>query len=128
MYILMVTPPALALRLGGYLEHRGHVVDYAATAAFGVLLAGSRRFDAIVLSDRLWDMDGAQVCRSLRRTGRSDVPPLILLELGPGDPATFAEGEADIHMVGAHAFGAIHDQLMALGREAGDAVAGVHPM
>lgn len=123
MQILMVTPPALAMRLGEYLERRGHAVDYAATGTFGLLLAGARRFDAIVVVDRLWDMEGGQICRSLRRVWRSDASPLILLELKPGVPPSLGKGEADVHMVGEHSFEAIHAQVMAMGRAARDTAA-----
>jgi DNA-binding response OmpR family regulator len=61
-----------------YLEESGFSVDYADTGAAGINLANQNSYDAVVLDLMLPDMDGIEVCKSLRGEGRLMAPVLML--------------------------------------------------
>ncbi|MFN8176816.1 MAG: response regulator transcription factor [bacterium] len=78
MRILVVEDdPDLAANLGDFLELRGHSVDFAASGRHGEELATTQTFDAIVLDRLLPGLDGASVCRTLRKQG--DATPILML-------------------------------------------------
>lgn len=60
-----------------YLEAAGHVVDCAQNGPGGLHLALTGSYDLIVLDIMLPGMDGYQVCRSLRDSGKHT--PIIML-------------------------------------------------
>ena len=69
--------PKMASLLRRGLTEEGYAVDVVANGIDAVWLASEETFDAIVLDVVLPDIDGFEVCRRLRRTGRW--APLIML-------------------------------------------------
>lgn len=124
MRILIVEDdPDLAANLVDFLELRGHSVDFAATAREGMQLAGSQRFDAIVLDRLLPEMDGADLCRSLRASGHG-TPILMLTALDTVEQRVegLAAG-ADDYLVKPFALDELLARLDALHRRASRRVA-----
>jgi len=117
--------PDLAANLGDFLELRGHSVDFAATAHEGMQLAGSERFDAIVLDRLLPGTDGADLCRSLRASGHG-TPILMLTALDKVEQRVegLAAG-ADDYLVKPFAMDELLARLDALHRRASRRVAPV---
>ncbi|HEC16722.1 MAG TPA: response regulator transcription factor [Sedimenticola sp.] len=78
MHILVIEDnPDLVANLYDFFEARGHVVDAAYNGTSGLDFAGRNAYDAIVLDLMLPNVDGLDVCRSLREGGNS-VPVLML--------------------------------------------------
>ena len=79
MHLLLVEDDRrLAASLGRLLRHDQHVVDVASTGSDAIDLAlDGSGVEAVVLDVRLPDMDGFEVCRSIRAAG-SAVPVLML--------------------------------------------------
>ena len=69
--------PKMASLLRRGLTEEGYAVDVVSNGVDAVWLASEETFDAIVLDVVLPDIDGFEVCRRLRRTGRW--APLIML-------------------------------------------------
>jgi DNA-binding response OmpR family regulator len=81
--ILLVEDDArLATMVADYLGEAGFRASRAATGAAALRLAAVESFDAVVLDLMLPDVDGLDLCRSLR--SRSDIP--ILMLTARGDP------------------------------------------
>jgi DNA-binding response OmpR family regulator len=79
--ILMIEDDArLAEMVGDYLGKSGFRVTVCGTATEGVARLASESFDALVLDLMLPDMDGLEVCRSVR--AGSDLPILMLTARG----------------------------------------------
>ncbi|MBK8016610.1 MAG: response regulator transcription factor [Betaproteobacteria bacterium] len=74
---------ALAAMVAEYLGTAGYAVTHASTGAEGLRQAAAGTFDLVILDVMLPDIDGFDVCRSLR--SRSQVPVLMLT--ARGDPA-----------------------------------------
>ena len=74
---------ALAAMVAEYLGTAGYAVTRASTGAEGLRQAAAGAFDLVILDVMLPDIDGFDVCRSLR--SRSQVPVLMLT--ARGDPA-----------------------------------------
>ncbi len=68
----------LAANIGDYLEHRGHVVDFAMDGLTGLHLAVTQPFDIIILDIMLPGMDGNTLCRRLRKDTQISTPILML--------------------------------------------------
>ena len=78
MYILVIEDnPDLVANLYDFLEAREHVVDAAYNGTSGLDFANRNSYDAIVLDLMLPNMNGLDVCRSLRESGNR-VPILLL--------------------------------------------------
>jgi len=78
MRILLVEDqPKLVRLLQKGLREEGVTADVAATGLDGVWLAAERPYDVVVLDLMLPDVDGLEVCRRIRATGKT-VPVLIL--------------------------------------------------
>jgi DNA-binding response OmpR family regulator len=78
--LLIEDDPRLAAMVSEYLGEAGYRVSHAGDAAKGLAMHGRETFDAIVLDLMLPDMDGLEVCRTVR--GRSDTPILMLTARG----------------------------------------------
>ena len=76
--LLVEDHPELAGTVGDYLEAKGYLVDFAADGLMAMQLAGSARFDAIILDVMLPGLDGIQVCRRLRKENHLTTPILML--------------------------------------------------
>ena len=90
----------LALGLKFNFELEGYDVDVAATAREGQrLLAQASAYDAIVLDVMLPDLDGFEVCRTLRQAG--DYTPVVMLtaRAAPEDRVEGLEAGADDYLV-----------------------------
>ena len=68
----------LARNIGDFLEHNGHLVDFASDGVVGLHLAVTEEYDAIVLDLTLPGIDGLAVCRRVREDAGSQVPILML--------------------------------------------------
>ncbi|WP_415033422.1 response regulator transcription factor [Azonexus sp.] len=78
MRLLIIEDNAdILANIADYLEAAGHVVDCAHNGPGGLHLALTGSYDLIVLDIMLPGMDGYQVCRSLRDSGKHT--PIIML-------------------------------------------------
>ena len=68
---------ALVANLFEYFEALGHIMDAAPDGPTGLHLASSNNYDVILLDLMLPGMDGVEVCRRLRQTGRNT--PILML-------------------------------------------------
>ncbi len=69
----------IVANLHDFLVPRGYVLDTARTAASGLLLAATERFDAIVIDVMLpGGMDGFALCSKIRKELRQTTPVLML--------------------------------------------------
>jgi two-component system OmpR family response regulator len=85
MRILLVEDdPHTAAFIAKGLKEDGHAVDQADNGRDGLFLAGTERYDAIVLDRMLPQVDGMAVLRTLRGTGNR-TPVLLLTALGEVD-------------------------------------------
>lgn len=82
-HILLIEDDArLAEMVKDYLGQSGFVVTIAETGTEGLVKQGAGRFDAVLLDLMLPDMDGLEVCRTIR--AKDNVP--ILMLTAKGDP------------------------------------------
>ncbi len=78
MYILVIEDnPDLVANLYDFFETKKHIVDAAYTGTSGLDFANHNSYDAIVLDVMLPNMDGLDLCQSLRKAGNR-VPILML--------------------------------------------------
>jgi two-component system, OmpR family, phosphate regulon response regulator OmpR len=70
----------LADMLAVYLKTRGFEVSHRATGHAGIAAARSGKFDAVILDVMMPDIDGFEVCRTLR--AHSQIPILMLTARG----------------------------------------------
>jgi DNA-binding response OmpR family regulator len=68
----------LAETVGDFLEAKGFTVDFAHDGQLAMHLAGSERFDAIILDIMLPGIDGIEVCTRLRKDLQLTTPILML--------------------------------------------------
>jgi two-component system OmpR family response regulator len=105
---------AALLRRG--LGEGGLTVDIAAEGERAVEMAGSSRYDAVVLDVMLPGIDGFETCRRLRREGVW-APVLMLTARGAiEDRVVGLDGGADDYMVKPFAFSELLARLRALAR------------
>jgi DNA-binding response OmpR family regulator len=108
--------PAIATHLARGLEDEGHLVHKAANAAEGQWLAVNETFDAIILDIMLPDLDGVQLCGTLRKHGVR-TPILMLTALGAtNDKIRALDAGADEHVVKPVHLGELGARLRALQR------------
>ncbi len=104
----------------GYLEQRGHVVDYAADGLGGLHLAVTESFDAIVLDLMLPGLDGIEICRKLREEAGIKTPVLMLTARDTlEDKVAGLDAGADDYLVKPFEIEELDARLRALLRRAG---------
>ncbi len=117
MYVLVVEDERrLAQLVRRVLEEEGHTVDTAHDGEEGLAMGVDGSHDVIVLDVLLPEMNGIEVCRSLRRK-RVDTPVLLLTALdGVGDRVRGLDAGADDYLTKPFAFQELLARLRALGR------------
>jgi DNA-binding response OmpR family regulator len=117
MYVLVVEDERrLAQLVRRVLEEEGHTVDVAHDGEEGLQMALEGTHDVIVLDIMLPEMDGIEVCRSLRRN-RVDTPVLLLTALdGVDDRVRGLDAGADDYLPKPFAFQELMARLRALSR------------
>lgn len=87
--ILIVEDSALqALKTKSALESNGCRVDWADTGYQGLDLAQHKHFDLIVLDIELPDINGFEICRTLKTNPKlADIPVIMLTTLDRADDA-----------------------------------------
>jgi len=117
MYVLMVEDERrLAQVVRRVLEEEGHTVDTAHDGEEGLAMALEGSHDVIVLDIMLPEIDGIEVCRSLRRN-RVDTPVLLLTALDSVDDRVRGlDAGADDYLPKPFAFQELLARLRALGR------------
>ncbi|MEM7305425.1 MAG: response regulator transcription factor [Planctomycetota bacterium] len=79
MRLLLIEDDAdLSATVAEYLEAKGHTAELAYDGLTGLHLASRDGFDVVVLDLGLPGLDGLELCRSVRRSARRDVPILML--------------------------------------------------
>ena len=90
----------IAENIGDFLEAAGYVPDFAANGAVGLQLAGANTYDVIILDLKLPDIDGIDVCKTLRRNADIYTPVLMLTARDTlNDKLTGFEAGADDYLV-----------------------------
>jgi two-component system OmpR family response regulator len=98
------------------LGESGHVVDHAANGRDGLFMAGSERYDVLIVDRMLPGRDGLSVIEVLRATG-DDTPALVLSALGSVDDRVKGlRSGADDYLTKPYAFAELLARLEALGR------------
>src|SRR2546428_9355566 len=117
MYVLLVEDERrLSQLVRRVLEEEGHTVDTAYDGEEGLAMAMEGSHDVIVLDVLLPEMDGIEVCRSLRRN-RVDTPVLLLTALDSvQDRVRGLDAGADDYLPKPFAFQELLARLRALGR------------
>ena len=106
----------IAANIWDFLEFRGFVMDHAADGATGLRMAMEGGYDVVVLDLGLPKLDGLDLCRKLRESGR-DTPVLMLTARDTlEDKLTgFAQG-ADDYLVKPFAMKELEARIRALYR------------
>jgi DNA-binding response OmpR family regulator len=117
MYVLVVEDERrLAQLVRRVLEEEGHTVDVAHDGEEGLQMALEGTHDVVVLDIMLPEMDGIEVCKSLRRN-RVDTPVLLLTALdGVDDRVRGLDAGADDYLPKPFAFQELMARLRALSR------------
>src|SRR5712692_10378416 len=117
MYILLVEDERrLAQVVRRVLEEEGHTVDTASDGEEALAMAMEGSHDVIVLDVLLPEMDGIEVCQSLRRN-KVDTPVLLLTALDSvQDRVRGLDAGADDYLPKPFAFQELLARLRALGR------------
>jgi len=117
MYILVVEDERrLAQVVRRVLEEEGHTVDTAYDGEEGLQMALDGSHDVVVLDVMLPEIDGIEVCRSLRRS-KIDTPVLLLTALDSvHDRVRGLDAGADDYLPKPFAFQELLARLRALGR------------
>jgi DNA-binding response OmpR family regulator len=117
MYVLLVEDERrLAQLIRRVLEEEGHTADVAYDGEEGLQMALEGTHDVIVLDVMLPEIDGIEVCQSLRRS-RVDTPVLLLTALdGVDDRVKGLDAGADDYLAKPFAFQELLARVRALGR------------
>ncbi len=79
LHILLIEDQhSIAKNIAGYLEQKGHSLDFACNGLQGVELALQQFYDLIILDLNLPMMDGLQVCQQLRLHADRQIPIIML--------------------------------------------------
>src|SRR5512142_130242 len=101
------------------LQEEGHAVDVACDGPEGLWLATENAYEAIVLDVMLPGLDGVELCRRLRESGRW-VPVLLLTARdGVGDRVRGLDAGADDYLVKPFSLLELAARLRALARRGG---------
>jgi DNA-binding response OmpR family regulator len=117
MYVLVVEDERrLAQLVRRVLEEEGHTADLAYDGEEGLQMALEGTHDVIVLDVMLPEIDGMEVCKSLRRS-RVDTPVLLLTALdGVDDRVRGLDAGADDYLPKPFALQELLARIRALGR------------
>lgn len=117
MYVLLVEDERrLSQLVRRVLEEEGHTVDAAFDGEEGLTMALDGSHDVIVLDIMLPEMNGVEVCRSLRRQ-KMDTPILLLTALDSvEDKVRGLDAGADDYLPKPFAFQELLARVRALGR------------
>ncbi len=108
--------PKVAAYVQKGLKEAGHSVDHAADGEAGLLLAGSGRYDVLVVDRMLPKIDGLTVIKTLRGSGNL-VSVLILSSLGDVDDRVMGlRSGSDDYLVKPFAFAELLARVEALGK------------
>lgn len=79
LHVLLVEDEAnIAKNIAEYMEHKGHIFDFAMRGDQAVDLALESYYDLVILDLNLPAMDGLEVCRTLREKADRHIPILML--------------------------------------------------
>jgi DNA-binding response OmpR family regulator len=78
LVLLIEDDKQVAETISQFLELRGYAVDYAGDGISGLHLGVTNSYDILILDCLLPGMNGLDVCRKLRREGKSSMPILML--------------------------------------------------
>ena len=79
LHVLLVEDEAnIAKNIAEYMEHKGHIFDFAMRGDQGLDLALESYYDLVILDLNLPAMDGLEVCRTLREKADRHIPILML--------------------------------------------------
>lgn len=117
MRILIIEDdPKVAAYIIKGLKEAGHSVDSAMDGEEGLFLAGSERYDVLVVDRMLPKVDGLSVIRTLRGSGNLS-PVLILSALGDVDDRVIGlRSGSDDYLVKPFAFAELLARVEALGK------------
>src|SRR5512145_1558213 len=117
MYVLLVEDERrLSQLVRRVMEEEGHTVDAAFDGEEGLAMALDGSHDVIVLDVMLPQMDGMEVCRTLRRR-KLDTPVLLLTALDSvDDKVRGLDAGADDYLPKPFAFQELLARVRALGR------------
>ncbi|GFD89696.1 DNA-binding response regulator [Tenacibaculum sp. KUL152] len=79
LHILLIEDEvSIAKNIAQYMEHKGHVLDFAVRGDQGLDLALNAYYDVVILDLNLPSMDGLNVCQAIREKSERHVPILML--------------------------------------------------
>lgn len=79
LHVLLVEDEInIAKNIAEYMEHKGHILDFAMRGDQGLGLALESYYDLVILDLNLPAMDGLAVCRALREKAERHIPILML--------------------------------------------------
>lgn len=79
LHILLVEDEVnIAKNIAQYMEHKGHVFDFAIRGDQGLDLALNTYYDVVILDLNLPTMDGLDVCEAIREKADRHIPILML--------------------------------------------------
>jgi len=98
------------------LEEEGYAVDMSGTGLDALWLASENPYDAVVLDIMLPDIDGFEVCRSLRAAGRWSPVLMLTARDGVPDRVSGLDAGADDYLTKPFSFAELLARLRALVR------------
>lgn len=114
--LIIEDDPKVAAYVQKGLKEAGHSVDHAANGEEGIFLAGSERYDVLVVDRMLPKIDGLNVIKTLRGSGNL-VSVLILSSLGDVDDRVMGlRSGSDDYLVKPFAFAELLARVEALGK------------
>ena len=114
--LIIEDDPKVATYIQKGLKEAGHSVDHAADGEEGLFLAGSERYDVLVVDRMLPKIDGLNVIKTLRGSGNL-VSVLILSSLGDVDDRVMGlRSGSDDYLVKPFAFAELLARVEALGK------------
>jgi two-component system OmpR family response regulator len=117
MRVLIVEDQArLAGLLRGKLEKQGMVADVTARGEDALWMAGTTRFDVLILDVMLPGIDGFETCRRLREQGVSSPVLMLTARDGIGDRVQGLSEGADDYLVKPFSFAELLARVRALAR------------
>jgi two-component system OmpR family response regulator len=122
--LIIEDDPRVAAYVQKGLKEAGHSVDHAQDGEEGLFLAGSERYDVLVVDRMLPKIDGINVIKTLRGSGNL-VSVLILSSLGDVDDRVIGlRSGSDDYLVKPFAFAELLARVEALGKRSMPAPSG----